>query len=186
MHTPGLKRLSGRFYWLISPIVLQRRNIQASVTKTQTFLRLYSAALILSRSLNSKSNVTVKLSFKLVLKLVHFMYNFLVSLRSIIPFRAAVSPHKSARSIKEEMSKTLLPNTFICSLATKQFVRHNRMQHSPPQGILILWRFTHSCSFQRFASDNDNTNCAEVTRLSVLSCNVIGQGKKTKAVTSQK
>ena len=33
----------------------------------------------LSRSLSSKSNVTVKLSFKLVLKLVHFTNSFLVS-----------------------------------------------------------------------------------------------------------
>ena len=36
------------------------------------------------------------------------------------------------------------------------------------------------CSFQWFASDNDYTNCVEITRVSLLSCNVIGQ-KKTKA-----
>ena len=89
----------------------------------------------------------------------------------------AVSPHKSGRSIKENVSKTLLPNTFIFSFATKHFVRQ-RMQHSPPQGILILWRFTHSCSFQRLASDNDKTNCAEITRLSLLSRKVIGKKKQ--------
>ena len=156
---------SGRIYWLLF--------------WTQTFLHLQCTALILSRSLNSKSNVTVKLSFNLVFKFVHVTKGILVSYRSIIAFRAAVSPHKSAQSIKEEMSKTLLRNTFIFSFATKHFVRH-RMQHSPPQGILFLCRFTHSCSFQRFASDNDYTKCAKITRLSLLSCNVIGRKKKHK------
>ena len=56
------------------------------------------------------------------------------------------------------------------------------MQHSPPQGIFLL-RFTHSCSFQRFASNNDYTNCAEITQLSLVSClcNVIGKKKKNKS-----
>ena len=188
MHIPGLKRRSGRFYWLLSWILLLRRNIRARVTKTQTFLRLQCAALILSRSLNSKSNVTVKLSFNLVLNLVHSTYGFLVSYRSIIAFRAAISPHKSARSIKEEMSKTLLPNTFIFSFATKHFVRQI-MQHSPPQEILILWRYL--LIVDRFKGSLVTT----ITRIAwrspgSLICSLIQRDwpkkKTTKAVTSQK
>ena len=70
-------------------------------------------------------------------------------------------------------------------VCNQTFCPSNNATFARPQGILILWRFTYGCSFQRFASDNDNTNCAEITRLSVLSCNVIDK-KKTKAVTSQK
>ena len=128
----GLQRRSGRFYCLLFWRVLLQRNIRASVTKTQTFLRLQCAALILSQFLNS-SNVTVKLSFFYSSS----SYGILVSYQLIIAFCAADSPHKSARTIKEEIPKTLVPNTFIFSFATKHFVCQ-RMQHSPPQRILIL------------------------------------------------
>ena len=43
-----------------------------------------------------------KVSFNLVLKVVQFTHGFHVSYGSIIAFLAAVSPHKSAPSIKEE------------------------------------------------------------------------------------
>ena len=61
MHILGLTTALGRSYWLLNFRILFgiRRNIRSSVTKTQTFLRLQCAALILSRSLHSKNNVTV-------------------------------------------------------------------------------------------------------------------------------